>query len=52
MLRCLVNSTVVDVSQKLGLGPDAVDGILERGVSTTVDWSRLTTLEPLVLQPT
>ena len=47
VLRCLVNSTVADVSQKLGLGPDAVDGILERWVSTTVDWSRLTTLETL-----
>ena len=41
VLRCLVNSTVVDVSQKLGLGPDAVEGILERWSSTTVDWSRL-----------
>jgi transposase len=40
-----VNSTVVAVSQKLGLGADAVDGILGRGVSTTVEWSRLTTLE-------
>ena len=47
MLRCLVNSTVVDVSQKLGLGPDAVDGILGRWVATTVEWSRLTTLETL-----
>ena len=47
VLRCLVNSTVADVSQKLGLGPDAVDGILERWVSTTVDWSRLTTVETL-----
>ena len=47
VLRCLVNSTVVDVSQKLGLGPDAVDGILGRWVSTTVEWSRLPTLETL-----
>jgi transposase len=47
VLRCLVNSTVVDVSQKLGLGPDAVDSILGRWVSTTVDWSRLTTLTTL-----
>ena len=47
VLRCLVNSTVADVSFKLGLGPDAVDGILGRWVSTTVDWSRLTTLETL-----
>ena len=47
VLRGLVNSTVVDVSQKLGLGPDAVEGILDRWVSTTVDWSAFTTLETL-----
>lgn len=47
VLRSLVNSTVADVSDKLGLGPDAVEGILGRWVSTTVDWSRLTTLETL-----
>ncbi|HYQ93171.1 MAG TPA: ISL3 family transposase [Candidatus Competibacteraceae bacterium] len=47
VLRCLVNSTVVDVSQKLGLGPDAVDSILGRWVSTTGEWHRLTTLETL-----
>lgn len=47
VLRCLVNSTVVDVSLKLGLGPDAVDGLLGRWVATTADWSRLTTLETL-----
>ena len=42
-----MNSTVVDVSQKLGLGPDAVEGILGRWISTTVDWSLLTRLETL-----
>ena len=47
VLRCLVNSTVVDVSHKLGLGPDAVEGILDRWVSMTVDWSAFTTLETL-----
>src|SRR5512143_33269 len=47
VLGGLVNSTVVDVSLKLGLGPDAVDGILGRWISTTVEWSRLTTLETL-----
>ncbi len=47
MWRCLVNSTVVDVSHQLGLGPDAVAGILGRWVSTTVDWSQFTTLETL-----
>src|SRR5574342_851797 len=47
VLRCLVNSTVVDVSQKLGLGHDAVEGILGRWVSTTVAWNQFTTLETL-----
>ena len=47
VLRCLVNSTVVDVSHKLRLKPDAVEGILGRWVSTTVDWSRVTTLATL-----
>jgi len=47
VLRCLVNSTVVDVSHKLGLKPDAVEGILGRWVSTTVEWSRVTTLATL-----
>src|SRR5512144_1754931 len=50
VLCCLVNSTVVDVSLKLGLGPDAVDGILGRWVATTADWSRLTTLETLGIE--
>jgi transposase len=47
ILRNLVNSTVADVSHKSGLGPDAVEGILGRWVSTTVDWSQFTTLEIL-----
>ena len=47
VLRCRVNSTVTDVSDKIGLGPDAVEGILGRWVSTTVDWSRLPTLATL-----
>ena len=45
MWRCLVTSTVVDGSHKLGLGPDAVEGIRGRWLSTTVDWSPLTSLE-------
>lgn len=45
----MVHRTVVEVRRPLGLGPDAVDGLLGRWVSTTVAWSRLTTLEPLGL---
>src|SRR5512144_2951792 len=47
VLRGLVNSTVVDVRQKLGLGPDAVEGILGRWVSTTVEWNQGPSLETL-----
>src|SRR5512144_648790 len=49
VLRCLVNSTVVDVSQKLGLGPEAVEGILGRWVLTTGAWAPGITLETLGL---
>jgi len=41
ILFSLVNSTVVDVSIKEDLGPDAVDGILKRGVDSKVDWKCL-----------
>src|SRR5512144_1044998 len=47
VLRCLVNSTVVDVSQKLGRGPDAVEGVLGRWGSTPVEWNQCTPLETL-----
>lgn len=49
VLRGRVNSTVVDVSQQLGRGPDAVEGILGRWVATTVDWNPVTTRETLGL---
>ena len=45
--RCLGNRTVADVSFKLGLRPDAVEGILGRWVSTPVDWNQFRTLETL-----
>src|SRR6266581_932791 len=40
LLRCLVNSTVQDVSTKERLGYDAVEGVLERCVARQVDWTR------------
>ena len=45
VLLSLVNSTVQDVSRKEGLGYDAVMGIIDRQVASTVDWSTLTSLE-------
>ncbi len=45
--RGLVNRTVADGSDKIGLGSDAVEGMLGGWVSTTLDWSRVTTLATL-----
>ena len=39
ILLSLVNSTVMDVSLKEGLGYEAVMGIINRYVSPEVDWS-------------
>lgn len=38
ILLSLVNSTVVDVAIKEGIGPDAVDGILKRRVESKANW--------------
>jgi transposase len=40
LLRCLVNSTMQDVSTKERFGYDAVKGVLERCVALQVDWTR------------
>jgi len=40
LLRCLINSTVQDVSTKERLGYDAVEGVLERCLAQQVDWTR------------
>lgn len=45
LLLSLVNSTVVDVSIKEGLGYEAVQGIIDRGVSEKVDWKEFKDLE-------
>ncbi|MDX1653593.1 MAG: transposase [Candidatus Competibacteraceae bacterium] len=39
-MRALINSTVVDVSRKLGLTQEVVEETLERRVASQVDWSR------------
>ena len=48
-LRSLINSTVSDVSRKLGLGAEAVVGILNRRVAQAVDWASLKALGVLGL---
>ncbi len=45
ILLGLVNSTVMDVSIKEGIGYEAVMGIIERQVSPEVDWSDFEDLE-------
>ena len=45
VLLNLVNSTVVDVSIKEGLGYGAVQGIIDRRVSEKVDWNEYKELE-------
>jgi transposase len=40
LLRCLINSTVQDVSTKERIGYDAVEGVLERCLARQVDWTR------------
>ena len=48
-MRSLINSTVTDVSHKLGLTAEAVEGILNRRVAQVVDWASLKTLGVLGL---
>lgn len=43
----LINSTITDVSLKDGLGYDEVEGIVERNISTKVDWKEFKSLGEL-----
>ncbi len=43
----MVNSTIKDVSIKEALGYDAVEGIVERNISTKVDWDQFERLDVL-----
>ena len=47
LMRCLINSTVVDVSKKELIGEKVVENILTRQVGTSVDWVQITTLHTL-----
>ncbi len=38
LMRCLINSTVMDVSRKQDVGYDAVEGALTRCIHSSVDW--------------
>ena len=41
LLLQLINSTIVDVCRKEDLTPDALEGIVERWLSTKVDWRKV-----------
>lgn len=41
LLVMLIHSTVVDVCQKEGIKPDAVQGVIDRWIETTVAWQSL-----------
>ncbi len=42
-----MNSTVVDVAKKLDTSEERVVGVLDREITTKVDWSKLERLEIL-----
>lgn len=47
LLRFLVNSTVVDVANKLDITTETVTGVLDRWVTTKVNWNRFQRIEIL-----
>ncbi len=47
LLRTLVNSTVVDVANKLDISEETVTGVLDRWVTTKVNWDKFKRIEIL-----
>jgi len=47
LLKFLVNSTVVDVAQKLDISEGKVAGVLDRWVATKVNWDKFKRIEIL-----
>lgn len=47
LLRFLVNSTVVDVAKKLSLSEEIVTGVLDRWITTKVNWEKFGGIEVL-----
>jgi len=41
VLRELINSTLTDVSSKQGIGEEAIEGILDRYIATSVEWEQV-----------
>lgn len=47
LLKCLIKSTVEDVSRKEDVGYDAVEGALDRRIESRVDWSEFKELDTI-----
>jgi len=47
VMRSLINSTIQDVSLKLDLGPDAIEGILDRRVDAKIDWEKIKSIKTI-----
>ena len=47
LLKFLVNSTVLDVANKLDISEERVAGVLDRWVATKVNWSKFKRIEIL-----
>ena len=47
LMRCLINSTVMDVSRKQEVGYDAVEGALTRRIQAEVEWQDIDSLGTL-----
>jgi len=45
ILRCLINSTVEDVSIKEDIGYESIMGVIDRYISEEVDWDKIKKLE-------
>ncbi|MEL6552207.1 MAG: helix-turn-helix domain-containing protein, partial [Cyanobacteria bacterium J06621_11] len=45
LLKLLINSTVVDVAQKLNISDDCVTGVIDRWLSTQVNWLEVSHLK-------
>ena len=47
LVRCLINSTVEDVSKKEDIGYKAVHGVLDRQIEKETDWAKINNLDTI-----
>lgn len=46
-MRCLINSTIQDVSKKEEIGQRVINAVLDRQVTKAVDWNKIDNLETI-----